>query len=104
MATCTWCLRETAVIHNHHYPCEKQYGGKETVPICPECHQIAHAGLLLDDGGHADGTEALQQHIQDLELAFIQKYMSGLWRSACESGSVHTPFVQVHVLHVGGLP
>lgn len=39
---CDWCECNTFIIHEHHYPIEKQYGGKEIVRICPTCHQEFH--------------------------------------------------------------
>lgn len=46
---CEWCNKETLVIHEHHFPIEKNNGGKETVKICPTCHSEYH---LLINGNY----------------------------------------------------
>lgn len=42
---CSWCGVFTTVIHKHHYPIQKKYGGTKIVKICPSCHyQYHHSG------------------------------------------------------------
>ena len=46
---CEWCNKKTLIIHEHHYPIEKNKGGKEVVKICPTCHFEYH---LLINGNY----------------------------------------------------
>lgn len=43
---CEWCEGDTVILHEHHYPIPKKYGGLETVSICPNCHYEFH--YLMD--------------------------------------------------------
>lgn len=45
-SVCDWCGIKTSVCHKHHYPIQKKDGGKETVNICPNCHNEYHYGYL----------------------------------------------------------
>lgn len=40
--TCSWCGVKTTTMHYHHYPLSKKNGGKNTIPICPNCHHEFH--------------------------------------------------------------
>ena len=40
---CEWCKVSTITTHSHHFPIERQFGGKETVNICANCHQEYHS-------------------------------------------------------------
>lgn len=39
---CEWCGINTSVLHKHHYPIPKRYGGKDVVNICSNCHNEFH--------------------------------------------------------------
>lgn len=42
---CEWCGYAGPAMNEHHYPVSAADGGKETVTICPNCHQEFHALL-----------------------------------------------------------
>jgi len=46
--TCAWCLRQSPVMHSHHWPIARRDGGAETVEICPTCHATAHNRLFIN--------------------------------------------------------
>lgn len=35
---CVWCLGDTLVLLELHYPIPKKEGGEDTVSVCPNCH------------------------------------------------------------------
>ena len=39
---CSWCMCETLILHEHHYPIPKKNFGKEIEKICPNCHAEYH--------------------------------------------------------------
>ncbi len=43
---CSWCLVNTYIIEEHHFPISKVYGGTATINICPNCHKEYH---MLED-------------------------------------------------------
>ena len=40
--TCEWCGINTSILDKHHYPVPQSRGGKDTVGICPNCHNEFH--------------------------------------------------------------
>jgi hypothetical protein len=52
---CAWCGCKTTVLHKHHYPIPKRLGGKETVDICPNCHDEFHVmEIQIYGDNHSD--------------------------------------------------
>jgi CRISPR/Cas system-associated protein Cas10 (large subunit of type III CRISPR-Cas system) len=47
---CSWCGVKTIILVDHHFPIQKQFGGEETVEICPNCHQEYHILTTLLEG------------------------------------------------------
>jgi hypothetical protein len=51
---CEWCKVSTTVLHKHHYPISKKFGGDEVVRICPNCHnEFHHPDILKSKTIHA---------------------------------------------------
>lgn len=50
-SVCEWCGERCYVLHKHHYPIPKKFGGTETVNICPNCHSVFH---FIFNGGEFD--------------------------------------------------
>jgi len=39
---CNWCKCHSYLLHKHHHPIRKKYGGIKTIDICANCHQEFH--------------------------------------------------------------
>ena len=48
---CEWCGCKTSVLHKHHFPIPKRYGGKDIVNICSNCHNEFHNLECKENGG-----------------------------------------------------
>lgn len=41
-SACHFCGFSGCSLHQHHYPIRNKDGGKETIPLCPNCHSLFH--------------------------------------------------------------
>ena len=40
---CEWCKGQSIVLHEHHCPTPRRFGGPDVVNICPNCHYCYHS-------------------------------------------------------------
>ena len=90
---CAWCGTEASSI-KHHYPVQKQDGGKETVDICPNCHQFVHQGLLIN-ATEAHDESSYEGIIEETTLKAIMEKFPLLW----DSGEFWDPFTKKVVIN-----
>lgn len=71
--TCEWCGKWGA-IDRHHWPTAKKDGGAGTVPICPTCHRIFHAGPLIDCQFTRGEAEYLRTKLKKLGMFVLHHF------------------------------
>jgi len=91
---CKWCYTEILITVNHHYPVEAHCNGTETVSICPNCHRIAHAGIIINAIATRDEDEYQKEYDQSIIRA-----IKSLFPKLYEQGEFYNPFSRVLILN-----
>jgi hypothetical protein len=69
--TCILCLRDTAVLTDHHLV-PKSRGGRELISICPECHKQLHA---IHDNKELEALDTVEAILADEQFVRFLRWV-----------------------------